>query len=364
MSCPGFDRGRVPDRDRLAERVAHDAPLAVLAVQRLLLASTPGPRRPCRRCFTVPSTCEAEPVARVLAAARRREVDAGDLELADLRGAPGGHACARGRRSRCAAVSFSSSSPSGRRGSGRASRRVPRGSLTRYGVAETSLAGSETASSTPVRSVIEPRCAGSATSATCCVAAAFLSVLGLDERRPSRRAGRRCRAGRGRPRRAGRCGAASSPTGPSLPASRRRRRPASRLCGLLLRLGRGRLRLHGLLLLLGLRLGLPVRRRLLGLLRLPGAAAAAAQASSRRRVPAPAAWAVAAGSTVAGAGAAPGAFSADSGASAIAPVPTPASTAAFAWRRDPGRRASWSARGARGVGRVDVACSGPRRRSA
>ena len=63
---------------------------------------------------------------------------------------------------------------------------MPRGSLTRYGVAEMSLAGSDTASSVPVRSVIEPRCAGSATSTTCCVAAAFLRVLALTSADPAR----------------------------------------------------------------------------------------------------------------------------------------------------------------------------------
>src|SRR4051812_26449589 len=48
------------------------------------------------------------------------------------------------------------------------------GSLTRYGVAETSAAGSETASSRPLRSVIVPRRAGTVVLATCCVAAALV----------------------------------------------------------------------------------------------------------------------------------------------------------------------------------------------
>jgi hypothetical protein len=49
--------------------------------------------------------------------------------------------------------------------------------LTRYGVAAIVVAGWETASSTPLRSVIEPRRAGTTMSDTCCVAAARLSVL-------------------------------------------------------------------------------------------------------------------------------------------------------------------------------------------
>ena len=86
---PRLHRGRVPDRDRLAEGVAHDPPLAVLAVQRLLLAVLQA-----RAADAVglhgAEDLRRQPVARVLAAARRREVDAGDVELADLRGAPRG----------------------------------------------------------------------------------------------------------------------------------------------------------------------------------------------------------------------------------------------------------------------------------
>ena len=149
-----------------------------------------------------------QPVARVLAAARRREVDARDVAARGPSRRALRAACARGRRSRCASVSLSSRSSAGTPRIGASFAAVPRGSFTRYGVAETSLAGSETASSTPLRSVIEPRCAGSATSATCCVAAALRRVSALDEPDPCRRAGRRWRGGRGRPRRGGRCDAA------------------------------------------------------------------------------------------------------------------------------------------------------------
>src|SRR3954447_15681855 len=49
------------------------------------------------------------------------------------------------------------------------------GSLTRYGVALTSAAGSETASGLPLRSTIEPRSAGSFVLVTCCEVAAVAS---------------------------------------------------------------------------------------------------------------------------------------------------------------------------------------------
>src|SRR3954452_16912616 len=49
------------------------------------------------------------------------------------------------------------------------------GSLTRYGVALTSAAGSETASGLPLRSTIEPRSAGSFVLVTCWEVAALAS---------------------------------------------------------------------------------------------------------------------------------------------------------------------------------------------
>ena len=74
-------------------------------------------------------------------------------------------ACARGRRSRCRSRELARAR---RPRAAEQRRELPRGrrrgSLTRYGVADDVVAGSETASSTPLRSVIVPRCAGTATS--------------------------------------------------------------------------------------------------------------------------------------------------------------------------------------------------------
>ena len=61
------------------------------------------------------------------------------------------------------------------------------GSLTRYGVALTSAAGSETASGLPLRSTIEPRAAGSLALETCWEVAALRERPGPDAAEPERR---------------------------------------------------------------------------------------------------------------------------------------------------------------------------------
>ena len=73
---PRLHRGRVPDGDRprRARRARSAARRPCRAAASPALYSRPAPPMPSD--FTVPRTCDAEPVARVLAAARRREVDA------------------------------------------------------------------------------------------------------------------------------------------------------------------------------------------------------------------------------------------------------------------------------------------------
>ena len=98
----------------------------------------------------------------------------GMLELLHRGALAGGHASARGRRSRVSRLASLRSSVSGSTPSSGASLAAVRpGSLTRYGVAETSSAGSETASSKPWRSTIVPRRAGSSSELTCWLAAAL-----------------------------------------------------------------------------------------------------------------------------------------------------------------------------------------------
>ena len=98
----------------------------------------------------------------------------------DLAGARGRARGGRRRRSRCrGARAGAGSRPRACRAARRAARRRCGASLIRYGVAAIVIAGWETASSVPVRSVIAPRRAGTIRSASCWVAAACLSVPAL-----------------------------------------------------------------------------------------------------------------------------------------------------------------------------------------
>ncbi len=161
--------------DRLAERVLDEAPLAVGAadhvVERVLeagqaLAVGAGHAEQLR----------GHPVARVDAAELGDELEPLDAQLLRAARLRGRAPCARGRRSRCrAARACAAARPRAGRAPRRAAAAAFGASLIRYGVAAIVDAGWETASSTPRRSVIAPRRAGTTTSDFCWVAAARLS---------------------------------------------------------------------------------------------------------------------------------------------------------------------------------------------
>ena len=190
--------------DRLAERVLDDPPLAVAAAQDAsrgvlqageALAVGADPAEHLR----------GQPLARVLAPRARDELQAGDVELLDLRRLACRAGCARGRRSRPSASSFVEQlGLASCRAAARAGARPSIGFLTRYGVAATSSAGSETASSMPLRSVIAPRRAGTLSTSTCCVLATACSDVALDGAEPGRARRRDRAATRGRSRTAAR----------------------------------------------------------------------------------------------------------------------------------------------------------------
>ena len=166
------------DADRLAQRVLDQPAVAVLAVQgapRTAARCRPGPSCRCRprRAAGRP----ARPAGRS-GAARRPCRCPRSRARRPSRPSPG-RACGAGRRSRfLRSPSSGSSSPRSapdERGSFAA---TPRGSLIRNGLAKTVTASSETASSTPWRSVIVPRRAGTSRSSTCWVDGALLEQLG------------------------------------------------------------------------------------------------------------------------------------------------------------------------------------------
>ena len=176
----------VADRERLAERVLDQAPLAVGALQRACRRRTRGRSGRCRRCR--PSRAAGWPGtgAGRCAGAPAVSLDAGQLELLHRRALAGGHRArevgeAGCRAWRACAGACRASTPS----SGASLAAVLAGSLTRYGVAETSSAGSETASSKPWRSTIVPRRAGSSSELTCWLAAALARLEPLTVPRKS-----------------------------------------------------------------------------------------------------------------------------------------------------------------------------------
>ena len=132
-------------------------------------------RGPCRRCrpCRAPATRASRAGRRGGSRARRRGPRCSARgSCAPACSAGGG----RGRRSRCrGGSSCSRTSSSGWPSSGAIFFATPFGSLTRYGVALTSSAGSVTASSTPRRSTISPRRAGTLTRGSCWVTAALRS---------------------------------------------------------------------------------------------------------------------------------------------------------------------------------------------
>ena len=145
--------------------------------------------------MSVPTDAEqlrGHPVARVDARELGDELQPLDLQRLDLAGARGRDVAGEVDEAGVAAGELAQELVLGlveqRRRAGAATRG---GSLIRYGVAAIVIAGWETASSMPLRSVIAPRRAGTTRSASCWVAAALLERAGLDDAEPGGLAGRR-----------------------------------------------------------------------------------------------------------------------------------------------------------------------------
>ena len=172
MRAPGCSRWTFVDRNRLADRVADHAPLA-RTPRRSEFSRIPGPRARYLRCSPDPALAPPAPRADTRGASSASPRCPRCAARAPL--APASPATsARGTRSRCARSDRSGRAPAD--GPAVAPGCRASGSLTRYGVAEISSAGSEVARITPSRSVIVPRCAGTDSSVTCCVRATLRSA--------------------------------------------------------------------------------------------------------------------------------------------------------------------------------------------
>ena len=147
----------VDDAHRLAGRVLDDLALAVRAVERLLARLL----EPAQAVVVGADAAEhlrGERPLRVAAARLDDRADALDLELAGPSRRGSSRACGAGRRSRCRGRRASRAArPAQIPSSGDSLRATPGGSSIRNGLAKTVVASSETASSTPLRSVIVPR---------------------------------------------------------------------------------------------------------------------------------------------------------------------------------------------------------------